>query len=289
MNRANVYFVMSIQVLIAGGTHIIAKAIVTDIDAASILFMRSVISSCVLLAIYTVRYGRLRIERKDWGSMAWLGTLGVLINQGAYLYGMKFTTPANGALLYATTPVIVLILSHFMLKEKITPKKSLGIIVAFIGITIVIFERGVDFSSGYAYGNFLVLIAVFGWGLFSIMGKPMIVKYGALRTTTAMMFFAAILYLPVGIYSATQFSFSTMTSLHWAGVLYLSIGTSVLGYLLWYYALGRIEASKASVFTNGQPVVATILSFFFLNYAITGNFIVGGIMTVAGVIITQLG
>lgn len=280
---------MFIQVMIAGGTHIVAKAVVTDLDVAPLLFMRAAISSCALLAVYTMRYGRLNIERKDWGSMAWLGVLGVLINQGAYLYGMKFTTPANGALLYATTPVIVLILSHFMLKEKITPKKSFGILLAFVGIAIVIFERGVDFSSGYAFGNFLVLLAVIAWGLFTIMGKPMIVKYGALRTTTGMMLFGAILYLPIGMYSTVQFSFSNMTSLQWGGVLYLSIGTSFLGYLLWYHALGRIEASKAAVFANGQPIVATVLSFFFLNYAITGNFIVGGILTVAGVIITQLG
>lgn len=289
MNKANIYFLMSIQVLIAGGTHIVAKAVVTDIDTGPLLFMRSIISSCALLAVYTMRYGRLKIERKDWGSIAWLGFLGVLSNQFLYLYGMKFTTAANGALLYAFTPVLVLILSHFILKEKITPKKSLGIFLAFAGIAIVIFEKGVDFSSGYAYGNLMILIAVLAWALFTIMGKAMIVKYGALQTTTAMLIAGAILYLPAGIYSAVQFPFSNMTGLHWGGVLYLSIGTSVLGYVLWYHALGRIETSKAAVFANGQPIIATILSYFFLNYSITGDFVLGGIMTVAGVIITQLG
>lgn len=289
MNKANIYFLMSIQVLIAGGTHIVAKAVVTDIDTGPLLLMRSIISSCALLAVYTMRYGRLKIERKDWGAIAWLGFLGVLSNQFLYLYGMKFTTAANGALLYAFTPVLVLILSHFILKEKITPKKSLGIFLAFAGIAIVIFEKGVDFSSGYAYGNLMILIAVLAWALFTIMGKAMIVKYGALQTTTAMLIAGAILYLPAGIYSAVQFPFSNMTGLHWGGVLYLSIGTSVLGYVLWYHALGRIETSKAAVFANGQPIIATILSYFFLNYSITGDFVLGGIMTVAGVIITQLG
>lgn len=76
---------------------------------------------------------------------------------------------------------------------------------------------------------------------------------------------------------------------HWAGILYLGVGTSIFGYMLWYYALGRIEASKLAVFANGQPIVATLLALIFLDYTITSTFLFGGIVTIAGVILTQLG
>ena len=75
----------------------------------------------------------------------------------------------------------------------------------------------------------------------------------------------------------------------WLGILYLGIGTSIVGYVLWYYAIGRIDVSKVAVFANGQPVLATVLAMIFLDYTITGNFVVGGIMTLTGVIMTQLG
>jgi drug/metabolite transporter (DMT)-like permease len=74
----------------------------------------------------------------------------------------------------------------------------------------------------------------------------------------------------------------------WIGILYLGIGTSIVGYVLWYYAIGRIDVSKVAVFANGQPILATVLAMVFLDYVITGNFVVGGIMTLAGVILTQL-
>lgn len=285
----NIYIVIFIQLLITGGTHIVAKAVVTDIDAVTLTFVRSLVSSVGLLALFIVREKRLKIEKKDWRMMFILGFLGLVINQFFYLHGLKFSTAANGALLYATTPVMVLVLSHFMLGERITRRKTAGVLLAFAGITIVIFERGVDFSSNYAFGNLMILIAVLAWAFFTILGKPMILKYGAFHTTCVAMISGMFLFFPVGLASSLSFPFAAITPLQWGGILYLGIGTSILGYVLWYYVLGRIEVSKAAVFANGQPIIATLLSLIFLDYSITGQFVVGGVVTIAGVVITQLG
>jgi drug/metabolite transporter (DMT)-like permease len=288
MKKANVYSLLLFQKLIAGGTHIVAKAVVADIDAATLTFLRTIIASLGLYLIARIRSGPLNIERKDWLQIAFLGFVGVTLNQYLYLYGMKFSTAANGALLYAATPVFVLLFARVVTKESITPKKTFGIMLAFVGISIVIFERGVDFSSGYAYGNLMILIAVIGWTLFTVLGKKMLVKYGSLKTTTAMMFCGALMISPIGIVSSVNFDFAQISLLHWGGVLYLSLGTSILGYLLWYHALSRIEASKVAVFTNIQPVFATILSLIFLNYSITPAFVTGSIITICAIYITQV-
>lgn len=289
MRRINIYILMSIQLMIAGGTHIVAKALVTQVDPAAVLMMRSVISAVGMMAIFTLKGRTLGIDRDDFGPFFLLGILGIPINQYFYLYGMQFTTAANGALLYASTPSFVLVLSHFMLKEHITLKKSFGIALAFFGITIVVFERGIDFSSQYTFGNVLVLIAVLAWALFTILGKKMILKYGALHTTAVMMLFGTVSFFPFGAILAADFPFSHLTFGQWSGILYLSLGTSIAGYLLWYYALSRIETAKVAVFANGQPIFATLLSLIFLDYTITGSFVTGGILTLIGVVITQLG
>ena len=288
MKKVNVYILLLIQQLISGGTHIVAKAVVADIDAATLTFLRTVIASIGLYLIVRIRGGPLKIERKDWMQIALLGFVGVALNQYLYLYGMRFSTAANGALLYAATPVFVLVFSRLVLKETINPKKIFGIALAFVGISIVIFERGVDFSSGYAYGNLLILLAVIGWTLFTVLGKSMLVKYGSLRTTAAMMLCGAIIISPLGIASILNVKFAEISRADWAGVLYLSIGTSTLGYLLWYHALSRIETSKVAVFANVQPVFATILSLIFLNYTITPAFVMGSIITIGAIYITQV-
>jgi drug/metabolite transporter (DMT)-like permease len=287
MKKFNVYLLLLFQQLIAGGTHIVAKAVVRDVDAGTVTFLRTIVAAAGLFAIARIRSGPLRIERRDWWWLALLGFLGVALNQYLYLYGLRFSTAANGALLYAATPIFVLVFARLIAGERITQRRTIGITLAFVGIAIVIFERGVDFSSGYLFGNALILIAVIAWTLFTVLGKSMLVKYGTLRTTAAMMLTGALIFLPVGVPSAIRFPFSQLTALHWAGIFYLAVGTSILGYLLWYHALSRIEASKVAVFTNAQPVFATILSVLFLDYSITSVFVIGSILTILAISITQ--
>jgi len=285
----NIYLIVLLQIFIAGGTHIVAKAVVRDVDAVTLTFLRSLISSAGLSLFLLTQGHRLKIAREDWKQLAMLGFLGIPVNQFFYLYGLKFSTAANGALLYATTPVFILVLSSVVLKERMTKRKTIGILLAFAGVAIVVFERGVDFSSEYTFGNLMILIAVLAWALFTIYGKPMILKYGAMQTTSVAMLTGTVIFLPIGLLFSLGFPYSQLGSGHWAGILYLGIGTSIFGYLLWYYALGRIEASKLAVFANGQPIVATLLSLIFLDYTLTAPFILGGVVTMIGVILTQLG
>jgi drug/metabolite transporter (DMT)-like permease len=216
----------------------------------------------------------------------WLGFLAVL-NQYLYLYGMKYTTAANGALLYALTPIFVLLLSRFFHTENMTIQKFLGIVLAFVGVTVVIFERGISTSAEFAFGNIIILLAVITYALFTILGKPLVLKFGALSTTASANFTGLLLVVPFGFYNAATFPYDRLHTLDWIGILYLGIGTSIVGYLLWYYALRRIDATRLAVFANGQPIVTSILSVIFLGAIITPQFIIGGIVTLAGVIITQ--
>jgi drug/metabolite transporter (DMT)-like permease len=283
----NVYVVILIQTFLGGATHIVAKSVTEDVDALTLTFLRSVVSCVGLVAILWLRGAKMKIAREDWKHLSLLGFLGIF-NQLLYMYGIHFTTAANGALLYATTPVFVLIFSRIFLAEAITVKKSIGIALAFMGVATVVFERGVSLSTDHTYGNLVVLAAVLCWGMFTIFGKSMAVKYGALQSTSMAAFLGGIMLFPFGLFSAARFDFVSLSSLDWVGIFYLGVGTSIISYLLWYYALRRIEASRLAVFSNGQPIVAALLAFVFLQYTFTGVFLVGGTVTVAGVILTQL-
>jgi drug/metabolite transporter (DMT)-like permease len=284
----NIYIVILIQTFLGGATHIVAKSVTNDVDAVTLTFLRSVVSNLGLVLVCWMRGVRLKVSPKDRGMLILLGILGTG-NQLLYMYGVHFTTAANGALLYGTTPVIVLVFSRILLGEKVTFKKTSGIVLAFLGVSIVIFERGISLSSSHTYGNLIVLVAVCAWGLFTIFGKSMVVKYGALQTTSVAAFLGGAMLFPFGVFSASRFEFSLLNTMDWLGILYLGIGTSIVSYLLWYYALRRIEASKLAVFSNGQPIVAALLSVIFLQYTFTTAFLIGGTITVAGVVLTQRG
>ena len=284
-----VYFVLLFQSLIASGTHIVAKVVVKDIEPVTLTMLRSLLAAIGLLIIIVVRRTKLTFDRGDYKKIALLSFLAIPVNQFLFLTAIRYTTAANASLLYGTTPAVVLLISHFSRKEKINWKKSLGVGVAFLGILLVVFEHGIDFRSEYTFGNALLLVAVLAWALYTVHGQPMILRYGAFETSAATMLFGTLMFLPIGMIGIAKFNFVELTSSHWAGLLYLSLGTSIFAYFLWYYALGRIAASKVAIFANLQPVLTTVLSVTLLGQAITPIFVIGGAIALTGVILTQFG
>ncbi len=283
----NIYIVLFIQLLIASATHVVAKSVVRNVDAMPLTFLRGILSAVGFLFLTKIRRIRLTQHMKYKQLLFFLGFLAVF-NQFLYLYAMKYTTAANGALLYATTPIFVLILSVILYKEKLTARKVIGILMAFSGVVFIFLERDISFSADYLYGNTLMLVAVLCWTLYTTLGKKVVIEYGALHVSAFVNIVGFCILLPFGIVSLTTFSINSLTIHDWFGVLYLGLCTSIVSYLLWYYALGKIDASALAVFMNGQPVVATILSILFLNYSLTLHFLIGGCITLTGVVLTQL-
>ena len=284
-----VYAVLVVQSLMASGTHIVAKVVVRDVESFTLTVIRTVISSVAMGVILLLRGKRPAVRREDYSSFFWLAFLAVPLNQFLFLYGMRFTIPSNAALLYATTPIIVLVFSHFFLGESLSRFKVAGVVMGFTGVTIVIFERGLSASMEYVFGNVVIFVAVLAWALYTVYGRKMIVKYGAIETSCLTLIGGTLLFLPVGIVPALRFPYGTITAANWLQIGYLAIVTSVFSYLLWYYALGRIEAGRVALFSNFQPILVTVLAVTLLGQSVTPAFIIGGAIAIGGVVTAQFG
>ena len=284
-----VYSVLLFQQLIASGTHIIAKVVVKDIDPVTLTTLRSVIAAVGLIAIAAIRRTKFNFQKEHYKSILFLSFLAIPVNQFLFLLAIKYTTPTNASLLYGTTPAVVLLISLVTGKERVNWVKGLGVVVAFCGIFIIVFERGIDFSSEYAIGNLLLFVAVIAWALYTIQGRILILRYGAFKTSSITMILGTIMFIPIGIVNVADFNFSGLTIGHWGGLFYLAMVTSIFAYFLWYYALGRIAATKVAIFSNLQPIFTTILAFVILGQAISTFFIIGGSIALAGVVLAQFG
>jgi len=246
--------------------------------------------AAVLLAVVLVfRSSKPLVMKEDYRKIALLSFLAIPVNQFLFLLAMKYTTPSNAALLYGTTPAMVLLMSFLMKRETLTWRKGAGVVIAFCGIMLVVFERGVDFRSEYTLGNALLIVAVVAWSLYTIYGQPMIVKYGAFPVSALTMIIGTVMFLPVGLIGTIGFDFASLTVNHWGALLYLSLGTSIFAYFLWYYALGRVAITKVAIFANLQPILTTVFSIVLLGQSITPSFVIGGSIALLGVILTQFG
>ena len=239
--------------------------------------------------ILLLRGGFPKIAREDRNLVLFLSFLAIPVNQFFFLFGMRYTIPSNAALLYATTPILVLLLSWMFLGERLTGRKIVGVVVGFIGVVVVIFERGVSASMEFLLGNLLIAVAVVAWGLYSVFGKRLISRYGAVGASSLTLIYGTVMFFPIGIWSTVSYPYATLTTSNWGEILYLAIITSVVSYFLWYFALGRIEAGKAALFANFQPVLTTVLMVVLLGQGITLAFVVGGSLALLGVVLAQFG
>lgn len=284
-----VYVVLLVQSLMASGTHIVAKVIVREVDAFTLTLIRSVIAAAAMGLILLVRGGPIRLLQEERKMVLFLSFIAIPVNQFLFLFGMRFTTASNAALLYSTTPILVLVFSRFFLGERLTRAKVLGVILGFVGVMTVIFERGVSASMEYLLGNVLIGFAVMAWGLYTVLGRRLIVRYGAVEASSLTLIIGTLMFIPIGIVPTLHFPFETLTVSSWMAILYLAIITSVLSYFLWYFALGRAEAGKVALFANLQPIMTTILAVVLLGQEVTVAFVVGGVIALAGVVIAQYG
>ncbi|HET6511423.1 MAG TPA: EamA family transporter [Candidatus Kapabacteria bacterium] len=284
-----IYFLLVFQQLLASSTHIIGQDVGRAVDPSIVLLFRATIASAAFLLIIAVKGESLRtIERKDWLRLALLGLLNVPINQALFLEGLQHTSAANSALLYAMTPALVFLLTLFIHREAPTRWKILGIIMAFIGVAMIVFEKGAALTSDTTLGNLMIFAAVVAWALYTLIGKPLVEKYGALRTTGLNMAVGALIYLPIGLLTSDMSEVSVISAISWTEILYMAIMASVVNYFLWFYALGKLETSRVAIFQNLQPVMTTVLALLLGTATITTYFVVGGVMALIGVILVQL-
>ncbi len=273
--------------LIAGGTFPVAKIALDSFDPFTLAFTRFLIASIVMMVIARL-LGQLRpIERSDWGKLLLIGFLAVPANQLLFLYGLKYTTAGRSALYYGATPVFVFLLALWYLKEKATWRKVAGIAISFAGVAIIL--RAGRFDADILFGDVLVILAVIAWAAYTILGKPLIQKYGALSMTAWALAIGTAQYLPFGVYFAVKFDYASVSFTGWAALLYIAILTSIIAYTIWYWALGKMEASKLAIFQNLQPVIAAILAVLLVGETLGLDFYLGGAMVILGVFLTQRG
>jgi drug/metabolite transporter (DMT)-like permease len=283
------YIVILFEQWVASGTFIAAKWALLDIPPLTLAFLRFLIASFGLAAIYRFWPGRPRIERRDWKWIVLLGFLVVFLNQALFLYGIKFTTPTHAALLYGATPVFVFLLAIPLIGEKPTWLKFVGVIVTFAGVAVVVSQKGYDFSGDTWLGDLMILGAVIAWALYTVMGKPLVAKYGAIHLNALVLIAGTILFIPFGIFTVGALDAGSVSTRAWLSLLYIAIGTSVIAYTIWFWALRRMEATKLSVFNNLQPIITGFLSFWLMDESIGVRLIVGGAMVIMGVILTERG
>ncbi len=273
--------------LTASFAYPLAKYGLEIIEPLTFAFYRFGLASAILLVLARSRNHTVPVARRDWPRIVLLGILIIPLNQTLFLVGQSMTAAGHGAFLFATTPIWIFILALIHLKETFLWRRAVGIAMALVGVTTIMSAGALNVGMEYLLGDVIIVISVIAWAYYTVLGKPLVLKYGALRMTAYALACGSAIYFPFGLYHAVRFDYSQTTPAAWATVAYMAIGLSLVVYVLWFWVLKYMDASRIAVYHNMQPVVATTVAILWLGEQAGLAFIVGGAVILAGLVVTE--
>jgi drug/metabolite transporter (DMT)-like permease len=288
MDRYKTYAVLTLVSLSWGGTFIVANLIVQEIPPVLGAFIRFFISGIVLFGVLLLsKEKRTPLKKDDLVRLFILGLTGIFLYNYFFFYGLKITTPINGSLIIAANPATTTLLSALYLKEKITLKQLLGILISFIGVSLVITRGSWAVLAGlnFNHGDLMLLVCMLSWAVFTIVGKEAMRRLSPLETTTYATIIGALLFIPFAWKPLQEVNLLAISIPVWGGLLYMSLIVSVIAFLYFYQALNEIGASQAAIFVNMVPLFTMILSAL-MGQAVLPLQALGGAMIIFGVAIT---
>ncbi len=279
---------LGLNVLIASGTFLVAKATLREFPPLVLALFRFVLAAGVLWPITRWARPHKRIAPGDRGRIALLGLLAVPLNQGLFLYGMQWASASHAALLYALTPAFVTL---FGVSRGARPRASqlAGIALAFAGVATLMAQRGLHFDRHSLAGDLIILAAVVAWALYLVAGRSVTRRYGPLLVTAESLAAGTLMYLPIGLIALRGFHPHAISAGGWSGLLYLAWLTSAVNYVIWFWGLQYLKASTVALMTNLQPVVTAAMAWVILDEPLPAGFALSAALVLGGVWIAQRG
>jgi len=271
--------------VIWGLAFVAIKQVVTELTPVNLALLRWFVASIPFLILLPI-IGRpkAKFERGDIPRLLVVALANVAGYHISLYYAETTLSAGLSALLTSFGPIFIAILSYFLLNEKAGRKVLIGLLLAMAG-TAVLSTGSVSVSDLSSYAGIIEnLITALCYALFTVLGKPLVHKYGSASTSIMAGLIGTAMMLP--LLSQSFFAqVSALSSLGWASVLYLSLLSTVFGYLMFYALVSRGAVTRLSIQLYLIPVVSVIGGALLLNEPITISVAVGGGMMLAAVAI----
>ncbi len=252
--------------LIYGVNYIIAKGIMPQkIGPSAFVFIRLICATSLFWILKSVAFKE-KIAKKDRPRLMLCGLLGAAANQLLFFHGINLTSPVDASIIMTTTPVIVLVFSFFLLKEKITPTKLLGISIGSIGAIVLIVYGNNSGGTSSFLGNLFVILNATCYGLYLVIVKPLMKKYNAITVISWVFLFGFIFMLPFGINDFLNTNFSAFDLNTYLVISFVVLFTTFFAYLFNIYALNYVSPSVNSSYIYLQPAISFIMVSIYANF-----------------------
>ena len=286
MNKRNLALIAAfLATSIYGINHTIAKEVMPIYIGSSGFIMLRLLGATSIFWFISLFAPKEKIERGDFLKIIFASILGMCTNMLAFFRGLELSTPINSGVIITLSPVLVLILSYFFLKEKITIKKILGILIGFSGAVFLILnssKTGIN-APNIPLGNSFFLLNASAYAGYLIIVKPLTSKYNIFTLMKWLFLIGLILSAPI---TFNQFIEVKWTELPWFAMWrmgYVVIGTTFLTYLFNIYALKKLSPTTVGSFIYLQPIITIMFALITANDTLDTTKILSCILVFIGV------
>ena len=202
-----------------------------------------------------------KIEKADFPRIIAAAFFGVALNMLTFFKGLSYTSPIMGAVLMVTTPMIVLVLSAILMKERMKKQKVFGLILGLIGtVFLILYGKSVINASNATLGNILVFINAVSYGFYLIIVKKLMDKYNAFAFVKWIYTFGFLMVLPFGWSEFQAVDYANLpTDIIWK-IGFVVVFSTFLTYLLNLVSMRELKPTTVAVFIYLQPLFATIFA-----------------------------
>lgn len=260
-------------------------------DPIDVMILRLVLASIFFGVLMVALSGGIpRFERADWGRLALVGFVGITITTTAVTFGTRLIPVALASLIVTTNPIFTALISRLVAGEPLTRRKLSGVSIAFIGFLIVLLYGGPEaqFSVQNVSGVMIVLCLPLSWAFYTVMSKPLLVRYDPIQFAGLMTIVGSIPILPLILLDTSILSdVFIFGPSQWLATINMTFFALVLAYILWYRGLRVLSPTQVAVYTYLVPVFGAFGAWLLLEERITIFLLLGGVTILAGVILTN--
>ena len=247
--------------IIYGVTFTIAKDVMPHYLHAYGFIVLRVGGSTLLFWLVWLFLPKEKISPADLPRIIASAFFGIALNMLTFFKGLSLTSPISASVIMVTTPIIVLLLSAIIIRERMQIRKVVGILLGLFGTAfLILYGKSIGNGENATLGNLLVFINAVSYGFYLILVKKLMEKYNAFTFVKWIYLFGFLMVLPFGWTECAAANWSTMPGAIWIKIAFVVLFSTFLTYLLNLLSMKTLSPSIVAVFIYLQPVFATIFA-----------------------------
>ncbi len=270
--------------LIYGVSYTIAKDVMPLYVKPYGFILLRVVGATILFWAVSYFGPKERIQRNDFPRIVAAAFFGVALNMLTFFKGLSLTSPISSSVIMVTTPIIVLILSAIIVREKIESKKILGILLGLFGTAfLILYGKSVGNATNATLGNILVFINAVSYGFYLIVVKKLMDKYNAFTFVKWIYTFGLLMVLPFGWSEYWEIKWGMIPSIILWEIAFVVLFTTFFTYLFNLVSMRELKPTTVAVFIYLQPLFATVFAIGLGKDQLTMVKIISAILIFVGV------